>query len=50
MARPAPTARMTYAEYLTPESGSEIRHECLNDVVWAMACGTPEHGALVAAV
>ena len=50
MARSAATARMTYVEYLTAESSSEIRHEFLNGDVWAMAGGTPEHGALAAAV
>lgn len=50
MARPAPTARMTYAEYMAAESASDIRHEFLAGDVWAMAGGTPEHGALAAAV
>jgi Uma2 family endonuclease len=45
MARPAP-ARMTYAEYLAAEAVAEVRHEFLNGEVWAMAGGTPEHGAL----
>lgn len=50
MARRAPTARMTYAEYLAAEAASEVRHEFLNGEVWAMAGGTPDHGALAAAV
>lgn len=50
MARSAPIARMTYDEYLAVEATSEIRHEFLNGDVWAMAGGTPEHGALAAAV
>ena len=41
---------MTHAEYLAAESRSEIRHEFLNGDVWAMAGGTPEHGALAAAM
>jgi Uma2 family endonuclease len=41
---------MTYAEYLTAEAASEIRHEFLNGDVWAMAGGTPEHAALAAAL
>jgi Uma2 family endonuclease len=50
MARPAPTARMTYAEYLAAEAASDVRHEYLNGEVWAMAGGTPEHAALALAV
>ena len=50
MVRSAPIARMTHAEYLAAESGSEIRHEFLNGDVWAMAGGTREHGALAAAI
>ena len=50
MARPAPGARMTYAEYLAAEAVSEVRHEYLNGEVWAMAGGTPEHAALAAAM
>jgi Uma2 family endonuclease len=50
MARPAPTARMTYPEYIAAESVLDIRHEFLGGDVWAMAGGTPEHGALAAAV
>jgi Uma2 family endonuclease len=45
MARPA-AARMTYAEYLAAETVAEVRHEFLNGEVWAMAGGTPQHGAL----
>ena len=41
---------MTYSEYLAAESGSETRHEFLDGAVWAMAGGTPEHGALAAAL
>jgi Uma2 family endonuclease len=41
---------MTYAEYLAAEATSDVRHEYLNGEVWAMAGGTPEHGALAAAV
>ncbi len=41
---------MTYAEYLAAEATSEVRHEFLNGEVWAMAGGTPAHGALAAAV
>lgn len=41
---------MTHAEYLAAEAVSETRHEFLNGDVWAMAGGSPEHGALAAAV
>jgi Uma2 family endonuclease len=41
---------MTYAEYLAAEVASEVRHEFLNGEVWAMAGGTPRHGALAAAM
>ncbi len=41
---------MSYAEYAAAEEVSTIRHEFLNGSVFAMAGGTPEHGALAAAV
>lgn len=50
MTRPAPGARMTYAEYVAAEYASDVRHEFLNGEVWAMAGGTPEHAALAAAI
>jgi len=50
MGRPAPTARMSYAEYLAAEAGAEVRHEYLNGEVWEMAGGTIEHGALASAM
>ena len=50
MARSAPIARMTHAEYLAAESGSEIRHEFLNGDVWARPGETLRHAALAAAV
>jgi Uma2 family endonuclease len=50
MARPAPVARMSYAEYVVAEAASEVRHEYLSGEVWAMAGGTPEHSALAAAM
>lgn len=48
----APTAasRMTYAEYLAAEEKSQVRHEYLCGEVWAMAGGTPEHGAIAASL
>jgi len=41
---------MTYAEYLSAEIVSQVRHEYLDGEVWAMAGGTPEHSALAMAV
>lgn len=41
---------MTYAEYLAAEAVAEVRHEFLNGEVWAMVGGTPQHGALAAAI
>jgi Uma2 family endonuclease/predicted nucleic acid-binding protein len=47
---PAPLARdMRYAEYLRLERASPERHEFLRGEVYAMAGGSPEHGALAAA-
>ncbi len=42
--------RMTYAEYVAAETHAETRHEYLRGEVFAMAGGTPEHGALAIAV
>ena len=50
MSRPASITRMTYAEYLAAEATSTSRHEFLDGAVWAMAGGSPEHGALAAAI
>ncbi len=44
MVRPAPVTRMTYAEYVAAEAGTQVRHEFLAGEVWAMAGGMPEHG------
>lgn len=41
---------MTYAAYLAAEEVSDTRHEYLRGEVFAMAGGTPEHAALMAAV
>lgn len=41
---------MTRAEYVATERVSSTRHEYLNGEVYAMAGGTPEHGALAAAI
>ena len=41
---------MTYDDYLAAEAEAGVRHEYLRGEVWAMAGGTPEHGAIAAAV
>jgi Uma2 family endonuclease len=46
----APIARMSYAEYVAAEEASLVRREYLKGAVFAMAGGTPEDGALAAAV
>jgi Uma2 family endonuclease len=40
----------TYAEYLSLEDESAIRHEYLDGEIYAMAGGTPDHAALAASV
>ncbi len=45
-----PAQRLTYAEYLELEAGSEQRYEFVDGVVYAMAGGTPEHARLTAAM
>lgn len=45
-----PVSEMSYTEYLRAEDASPIRHEYVRGRVFAMAGGTPEHGALAAAV
>ncbi len=46
----APVAHMSYREYVAAEVTSTVRHEFIGGEVFAMAGGTPEHGALAAAV
>jgi Uma2 family endonuclease len=50
MTRPQPVAKMSYREYVAAEVEADRRHEFLNGEVFAMAGGTPEHGALAAAM
>jgi Uma2 family endonuclease len=38
----------TYADYLSVERDSPVRHECLDGEIFAMAGGTPEQAALAA--
>jgi Uma2 family endonuclease len=40
----------TFEEYLVLEETSRAKHEFMNGHVWAMAGGTPEHGAVAANV
>jgi Uma2 family endonuclease len=39
---------LSYAEYLAAEATAEVRHEFINGEAFAMAGGTPRHGALAA--
>jgi Uma2 family endonuclease len=50
MARPAPATRATHAEYLALEARGKDKHEFLCGEIFAMAGGTPEHGAVAIAV
>jgi len=50
MTEPAHKLSYTLAEYLALEAASDTRHEYLNGEIFAMAGGTPEHGALAANV
>lgn len=50
MGRAEPIAAMSYADYLAHEADGPTKHEYLDGHVYAMAGGTPEHGALAAAV
>ncbi len=42
--------RFTFADYLALEETSRVKHEFLEGHVWAMAGGTPDHGAIAANV
>lgn len=47
----APTLPITpYDEYLALEASSEVKHEWIHGLVYAMSRGTPEHGRLSAAM
>jgi Uma2 family endonuclease len=47
---PAQKQKMTYAEYLALEGKSlDVKHEFVDGEVYAMAGGTPDHGALAVA-
>jgi Uma2 family endonuclease len=42
--------RYSYAEYLTLEESSSVRHEFADGEIYAMAGGTPTHAALAATI
>ena len=46
MAARAPHARHSLEEYVRLEAYSNVRHEYLDGQIYAMAGGTPEHGAM----
>jgi len=39
-----------FDEYLSLEASSDIKHEWINGLIYAMSRGTPEHGRLTAAI
>jgi Uma2 family endonuclease len=44
--RPLPEGYVTFEDFVAKERESEVRHEWLDGIVSAMACGTIEHGRL----
>lgn len=50
MSLPAPLHRYLYADYLTLEQQSPVRHEFVAGEIYAMAGGTPGHAAIAAMV
>ena len=44
------TVLVPFEEYLVMEAASDIKHEWINGLVYAMSRGTPEHGRLSAAM
>ena len=42
--------QFTFQEYLDLEERSQVKHEFLDGVVWAMAGGSPDHAAIAANV
>ena len=42
--------RMSYQEYLARERAAALRHEFVDGEIFAMAGGTPEHSAIIAAL
>lgn len=50
MTAPAHRIRYSWADYLSLEAASNVKHEFLDGQIYGMAGGTPEHAALKAAV
>ncbi len=50
MAETATDLRLSYAEYLAMETASEVRHEYVAGMLYAMSGGKPVHARLAAAV
>jgi Uma2 family endonuclease len=50
MTQPAKKHVVTFAEYLALERQSELKHELVNNEIYPMAGGTPEHALLAANV
>lgn len=50
MTTPAHDIRYSWADYLTLEESSNVKHEFLDGQIYAMAGGTPEHAALKASI
>ncbi len=49
MSLPAPRHHYSFAQYLEVEEISKVRHEYYEGEIYAMAGGTPEHAAAIAA-
>ena len=50
MSAPAHRIHYSFAEYLSLEAASNVKHEFLDGQIYGMAGGTPEHAALAAAL
>src|SRR5690606_29537278 len=50
MTAASPLNFIPFGEYLEGESKSEVKHEWINGLVYAMSRGTPEHGRLSASI
>ncbi len=46
MTAPVPLHHYSYQDYLSHEEAANTKHEFLNGEIYAMAGGTPEHGAI----
>jgi Uma2 family endonuclease len=50
MPSPAQILYTPFDEYLALEASSDVKHEWINGLIYAMSRGTPEHGRLSAAI